>query len=107
MKEVEYWGIIYIFQSHTDVCTFSNGYGQGGIDEQIGRSEHEQSCAAKVKSKRPTAIGATFYPISKKCYAEYGPTIQIKNVQFYARACKFSGIADFLNFWNKTSFLIF
>ena len=80
-------------------CRFSDGYLDGEIEETVGDAEDEQSCAAKVKRKRPTAIGATFYPISKKCYAEYGPTIEIKNVQFYARACKFSGIADFLNFW--------
>ena len=78
----------------TDICKFSNGYGSGGDDEQLGKAENEQSCAAKVQQTRPSATGVTFYPISKRCFAEYSITLEIVNVQFYARACSFLGIAD-------------
>ena len=76
------------------MCKFSNGYGSGGLDEQLGTAENEQSCAYAVQQKRPTANGATFYPVSKRCFAEYSPTLEIVNVQFYARACIFTGIVE-------------
>ena len=77
------------------MCTFSNGYGYGdGPDEQVGSSTNEQRCAADVKIKRPTATGATFYPLSKKCFAEYSLELKIARAQFYVRACKFPGIVN-------------
>ena len=64
--------------------------GSGGEDENIGITGTEQECANKVVKKRQSATGATFYPISKHCFAEYAvPVIEIVHVQFYARACKF------------------
>ena len=75
-----------------DVCEFSNGYGYGGLDEQIGTATDEQDCAHKVKQLRPTANGVTFYPVSKKCFAEFSSRLKIARVQFYARVCIFPGI---------------
>ena len=63
------------------------------MDESLGTAENEQNCASKVKQKRPTATGATFYPISKRCFAEYFLSLEIVKVQFYARGCIFIGIA--------------
>ena len=63
------------------------------MDESLGTAENEQNCASKVKQKRPTATGATFYPISKRCFAEYFLSLEIVKVQFYARGCIFTGIA--------------
>ena len=83
-----------------DVCKFTNGYGYGGLDEQVGTATNEQDCAAIIKEKRPTANGATFYPVSRKCFAEYSSSLKIANAQFYARACIFPGIKiNDIQFW--------
>ena len=85
------YNALLIISNEIDVCQFSNGYGYGGLDEQVGTATDEQECAANVQQKRPTANGATFYPVSKKCFAEHASDLQISRVQFYARACIFPG----------------
>ena len=51
-----------------------------------------------------TANGATFYPISKRCFAEYFLSLEIVKVQFYARGCIFAGIAHIKFGIDKLSF---
>ena len=76
------------------------------MDESLGTAENEQNCASKVKQKRPTATGATFYPISKRCFAEYFLSLEIVKVQFYARGCIFIGIAQIKFGIDKLPFML-
>ncbi len=62
-----------------EMCTFVVGDGTGGTEYYIGNTTTEDECAILVRSRQPSANGATWRVgatngATKSCYAEFGAT---------------------------------
>ena len=81
------------------ICTFTWGYGTGGSKKGVGRTYTEHQCANLVRSKEPSANGATWMVMKNSmsclqlnchtCFAQFGSTGTDSNR--LARTCLFKG----------------
>ena len=75
------------------MCTFQDAYISGGNEKYVGIAETEDDCVNLVRTKMPSAAGATYEPKSKHCDAEYGNFKFRTYSSTYYRACLFPGIS--------------
>jgi len=75
------------------MCTFQDAYISGGNEKYVGNTETEDECVNLVRTKMPTAAGATYEPKTKHCDAEYGNFKFRTYSSTYYRSCLFPGMS--------------
>ena len=75
-----------------DICKLRHaGDVAGGIEKKIGKTDNAQQCFTLVMQKEELATGATYSPVPRYCYAEFGATSIYFDICPTCQACIFAG----------------